>query len=274
MRLARLVVLPSALLILGASVGAPLGAQIVPSLPRDVRSEYLSLVSVRIGEELRTWSKALNAGDAAKAASIIDADAHLLTSTGQTMRGRKAFEQAYVKLRGRVQNVQVEKLDVTQSGEMAFMSGRLKYEVNAVRGGSYTRETTVGMAFKETRYGWRLVSQVGGDFAPLAEVVRPLAVRAPGARDTLAVRVTDAFGTPIPMGRVVFTVLAGDGSVELPAVMTDEQGIARVAFVAGNVPGRQVVQAVATMIDEEPLLFEATTEAVTAERKAAGEPGR
>lgn len=255
-----------------SSSSMPAVAQVMPPPPRNVRAEYLSIVSNAVGESARGWARALNAGDVKGAARFLDADAHLLTSTGTALRGRKAFEEAYAKLRGRIQNVSVESVDVTYSGQLAFLSGRLKYEVLAAKGGSYQRETTVGMAFRETAGGWRLVAQVGGDFVPQAAMVKPLLAQGPGAQDTLAVRVTDAFGAPLVQGRVTFSVLSGDGVLEQTAAMTDERGIARVAYRAGTAPGRQIVQAVAAMVEEEPLLFETTVDSAQ-QGGAAGRAG-
>jgi ketosteroid isomerase-like protein len=243
-----------------SSSAAPAAAQVMPPPPRNVRAEYLSIVSSAVGESARGWARALGAGDVKGAARFLDADAHLLTATGTALRGRKAFEEAYARLRGRIRNIAVEPVDVTYSGQLAFLSGRLRYEVLAAKGGSYQRETTVGMAFRETAGGWRLVAQVGGDFAPQAEMVKPMLVQTPGAPDIIAVRVTDAFGAPLAQGRVTFSVLSGDGVLEQTAAMTDGRGIARVAYRAGTAPGRQIVQAVAAMVEEEPLLFEATVD--------------
>lgn len=255
----------SAVLVLALSA-APLAAQVVPSVGRDTRALYLAEASARIGESLRLWAGALNAGDHVRAARIADADVHVQLANGRTLRGRPALAAEYAKLKGRIQRVEVERVDVVQSGELAFVSGRLKYEVLAAAGGSFARETLVGMAFHEGRDGWRLMSQVGGDFAPLLTAVRPLAVRSPGATDTVAVRLTDAGGVPLRGARVHFTVLAGGGDVAQPLALTDDGGVARVAFSAGAQPGRNVVQATALVLEEEPLLLEAVTASEAAGR--------
>lgn len=240
---------------------SPLAAQVVPSVGRDTRALYLTEASTRIGEALRTWAGALNAGDAARAARIAAIDVHVQWGGGRTLRGRAALAAEYAKLKGRIQGVEVERVDVVQSGELAFVSGRLKYEVVATGGGTYQRETLVGLAFHEARDGWRLVSQVGGDFPPVVAVARPLAVRRPGTSDSVEIRVTDAGGEPLRGVRVHFAVLAGGGAVSQPAALTDDRGMARVAFSTGGEPGRNVLQATAAVLEEEPLLLEAVTAA-------------
>lgn len=239
---------------------APLSAQVVPGTPRDVRADYLVQVSGQIGDVIRTWAGAIGAGDAARAARILDGDVHLQTGTGRTLRGRKALEALYARVKGRVQAIEVLSLDVVQSGGLAFVSGRLRYDAIAPSGASYQRESLVGMAFRESRDGWKLVSQVGGDFVPQVAAMRAPSVRVAGAGDTLQVRVLDAGGVPMEGVSVRFDVLSGAGEVAQPLALTDSSGIARLWWVAGASAGRNVVRASASVLEEEPVIFDVTTE--------------
>jgi hypothetical protein len=63
--------------------------------------------------------------------------------------------------------------------------------------------------------------------------------------DSLAVRVTDAFGNPVSGVAVAFAATAGGGSVSAATVTTNAQGFARTGLVLGTVAGANLVTATA-----------------------------
>lgn len=262
-----------ALLVVVSAVPPSLRAQLAPPPPRDTRGEYLSIVSGRVGETLRHVAAAFNTGDLARAASFYQPEVFVQLHTGGTFRGRDALHALFTKVQPRVRNLRFEKLDVVNSGEMAFMSGVMTYEVLPASGGDYERSVPVGMAFRETREGWRISSQIGGDFAASFAKVGDLAPSMPaGAGDTLRMRLTDATGHPIGNVSVFVEVLAGGGSVDGTALFTDTEGVARTWFRTGAEAGRNVVRVVAASLDREPLLFDTRTAVGTAATPDRGPP--
>src|SRR5690606_36277279 len=74
-------------------------------------------------------------------------------------------------------------------------------------------------------------------------------------RDSLAVRVMDRFGNPVPQAEVLFVVAGGGGTMQPPSARTGHDGIARAAWMLGTVAGLQTVRAELSGV--EPVLFTA-----------------
>lgn len=74
--------------------------------------------------------------------------------------------------------------------------------------------------------------------------------------DSLAVRVTDRFGNPVPQAEVVFAVADGGGAVQPATARTGLDGIARTAWTLGTTAGPHTVRAELPGI--EPVLFTGT----------------
>lgn len=103
-------------------------------------------------------------------------------------------------------------------------------------------------------------------------------LRRVGDRDELAVRVTRADGVPVAGARVVWRITEGAGELvaadgaagDAPATLTDGDGVARVDFVADDVPG--VVRVTATLASSgDATDFEITVEGDL--RQLGGSPG-
>src|SRR5690606_39906262 len=74
--------------------------------------------------------------------------------------------------------------------------------------------------------------------------------------DSLAVRVTDRFGNPVPQAEVVFAVADGGGAVQPATARTGLDGIARTAWPLGTTAGLRTLRAELPGI--EPALFTRT----------------
>lgn len=67
--------------------------------------------------------------------------------------------------------------------------------------------------------------------------------------DTIAVRVTDRYGNPVPGVSVDFSDVSGDGSLEPASPETDSTGVARAEWTLGTTPGGDTAEAVVSGID-------------------------
>lgn len=76
----------------------------------------------------------------------------------------------------------------------------------------------------------------------------------------LAVRVSDAHGNPVAGVTVLWSVVAGDGTLSAPQSQTDASGVARTEWTLGAAQGTQVARA--TVGDLAPTTFAATAVAV------------
>ncbi|HYR11574.1 MAG TPA: Ig-like domain-containing protein [Longimicrobium sp.] len=105
-------------------------------------------------------------------------------------------------------------------------------------------------------------------FTSLVEAAAPAAVAAVAGGgegpiggalvDSLAVRVTDAYGNPVPGAEVAWAAVAGGGSLHPALGRTDAEGVARAAWTLGPWVGAPGQAASATVADLPPVTFQAT----------------
>ena len=112
-----------------------------------------------------------------------------------------------------------------------------------------------------------------------ANVPQPLAGAAGTAlRDSMTVRVTDAFGNPLGGVPVVWAVTAGAGSVSPDTTVTDSAGVAKAQWTLGPAPGKHAATAAASGLPQ--VIFAATVAPGIAARleraggdRQTGDPG-
>ena len=105
-------------------------------------------------------------------------------------------------------------------------------------------------------------------FTSLTEAAAPARIVAAGGggegpvggamADSLAVRVTDAYGNPVPGAEVAWAAASGNGAVQPAVSATDAQGIARARWTLGLLVGSPGQTASATLNDLPPVAFHAT----------------
>jgi hypothetical protein len=83
--------------------------------------------------------------------------------------------------------------------------------------------------------------------------------------EPLVVQVRNILGTPQPGIEVLFTVLAGGGSVSPAAATSDGDGLASCSFSLGTLVGKQLVRAVA--VSEDSMIISATGVAISCDEE-------
>ncbi len=79
-------------------------------------------------------------------------------------------------------------------------------------------------------------------------------------QDSLAVRVADRFGNPVPNVAVAWTVTGGGGTVAAAAAATNDSGLARARWTLGPAVGAQSAEARAAGVADAHAQFRATAE--------------
>jgi ketosteroid isomerase-like protein len=188
-------------------------------------------------------------------AALYTSDALFVTSTGVRLQGRAAVQDAYESLLPRMKSVRLNVERLVASGEVAFATMQLSYDVPLSTGGSYAPPEIVGVALRQHwGEGWQFASQMGGDLITLAKL-NELHDGVTTGGDTLRVRVSDVSGAAVAGAMVAFDVLAGHGTIEPARAYTDAKGIAAVLFTGGTDAEPSVVQAAAARLPNEPVFF-------------------
>ena len=76
--------------------------------------------------------------------------------------------------------------------------------------------------------------------------------------DALAIRVSDAFGNPIPGVPVEWSVDSGDATVQPASALSDDQGIVRATVKLGSATGSSRIRASSDGLEGSPVEFAAT----------------
>jgi uncharacterized protein (TIGR02246 family) len=256
----RLSLVGLTLLISAVPIGAR--AQIIPGGNRDGGGygQYMSGVRAHVDTLRMQWEAAVAARDAKKVAALYDSDALFVTTTGARMKGRGSVRDAYERLLPRMRSARLSIQSIVASGDMAFVSGDVTYDVPLPTGGTYPHTSPISLAVKALWTGaYAIHAQSGGDIAAIAKLGDLPAGVAAATTDTLRVRVTDISGAGVPGVLVAFETLNGHGTLAPTAALTDANGVARVAFTAGPDAEQNVVRAQAAPLTDEPVFFSVPT---------------
>ena len=228
------------------------------------RAAYNAHVRVHVETLLAAWTKALNTRDLKRLAGCYDQEPVVILSTGNRLNGNRAVTEGYGRLLPRMTKVRVDIEKIIANGSVASVFATLTYEVPLPGGGSYPRSTQMRFGLRApVGDDYEITAQEGGDLVIIAVAGSPPAVIAPGASDSLRVRITDATGAGVAGVSVMFEVADGHGTLASAPVHTDAQGIAAVAFTAGAEPEPNLVRARAAPLEEEPVFFQFKTGVAT-----------
>lgn len=145
-----------ALLLSLASAGPVLGQLPGSGLPsaRSQTQRFLADVDAEIQPMFIRWKRAWEADDAGAVAALFDADGFYAPADGPTARGREeivgVLRQALPTRRLFRRTV----ADFTASGSLAYYSGRFSYQVDPVRGSTYTLEGNYMLVFHRAGRSW------------------------------------------------------------------------------------------------------------------------
>jgi hypothetical protein len=177
-------------------------------------------------------------------------------SSGGRVNGSRAIVDAYGRMMPRLGRVRVTVRKIIANGVIASVAADLRYEVALSTGGSYRLDMPIGFGLHALGSGaFEITQQEGGDIVSLEVSGKPPAALAPGASDSLRVRVLDVTGAGVPNATVDFAIEEGHGTLSTTQRLTDSAGVAGVRFAASEQPESNLVRVRATLLPDEPLLI-------------------
>lgn len=221
-----------------------------------IDAEYMGYMSAAVDTLVKAWERAARARDVHALAGLYTSDAVLMLRSGALVQGRGSVYDAYERLIKRIKSPHISVMKIVASADVASVVAQLDYDVPLESGGWYPRVVPMTLTLKADTYGrLKVAIQAGGDLESLTKAEPPRAAPAPGARDSLRVRLTDVSGAGVRGVLVAFDVQRGESTVDPAAVVTDAQGYATAWLVAGTKTETTVVRVVAATLLEEPLYF-------------------
>jgi uncharacterized protein (TIGR02246 family) len=228
----------------------------------DGRLQYNMMVNDGVAGLVQQWETACNKRDPAAVAALYLRNAMIVGSTGSIVNGTEGLRAYFAKNLPRLSGFRLGFYEIVASGDLAYLTGYLTYDVLYPTGGTYPASVPYSLALVQQRNGtWLIRAQTGGDFpASLAiqDDLRP--GLGPGESDSVRVQVTDATGKPIRHTQVAFEVVYGGGEASPVTALTDDSGYAGAEITTAPDPGINVVLARAAPLLNEPLPFRAITE--------------
>jgi uncharacterized protein (TIGR02246 family) len=157
--------LAAALLAAAAALPAAAQGRNVPgataSDPMGDIGSYKTNVRNQVDAMLAAWRQAWDSDDVRSLAGLYTRDAVLLTSAGEPVRSRGAIQERLAAALPKLGSVQTMRLDFGTSGEIAYVSGQVLYEVPAENGGAAALRTGTFMVVAERQWddSWQIQSQ-------------------------------------------------------------------------------------------------------------------
>ena len=237
------------------------------SLAAKQRNDYLAFVREGVDEMVRKFENAASERDAAKLAELYVDAATLVTARG-TVLGREPVRDRFARALPRMRAIKLRIETFSASGELAFVAGRLSYEVVHANG-AHAYDLPVSMVLEQHRQNaWRIQAQVGGELPVFVAALSDSPNEAaPGSSTTIGVVVTDAAGIPIPDVLVAFELDAGHAKLVPTVVSTNAKGIASTQLELGDSSDNVRVRATASALAGEPVIFSISP------TQLAGKPG-
>ncbi|HUL71000.1 MAG TPA: DUF4440 domain-containing protein [Gemmatimonadales bacterium] len=227
----------------------------------DYYLQYQMMVNAGVTKLMEDWEKACNNRNPAQLASLYLKDAMIVSGSGSIVTGPADIREYFEKNLPRLTGLRLGIHEIVASGDLAFLTGYLTYDVAYPSGGSYPGRVPYSMALWQQRDGsWRVRAQTGGDFPAIIIATDTLDGHLlAGTADSVRVRLTDAMGKPYRKEPVTFEVVYGGGAV-LPAVaFTDTAGYAATEVTTAPQAGINTVLARTGVLPSEPLAFRTVT---------------
>lgn len=227
------------------------------SVAANQRNDYLAFVREGVDEMVRKFESAAHERDAARLAELYTDGTTLVTKSG-TVLGREPVRERFARALPRMRGVTLRIETFNASGELAYLGGRLSYEVTHANG-AHAYDVPVSLLLEQHRQNsWRIQTQVGGDLpasvTALGQVPNDSSAESGRA---LSVQVMDAAGNPLADVLVAFEVDAGTARL-LPAVVsTNAKGVATTQLEIGS-SETVTVRATASALAGEPVIFSIT----------------
>jgi uncharacterized protein (TIGR02246 family) len=155
----------AALLAVAAALPAAAQGRNVPGAtgtdPMGDLGTYKSGVRNAVDAMLASWRQAWDADDVGGLARLYTRDAVLLTSTGEPVRSRDAIRERLASVLPQLGSVQTLRVDFGTSGEMAYVSGQMLYEVASGAGTAPAVRTGTFVVVAERQWDdtWQIQSQ-------------------------------------------------------------------------------------------------------------------
>ena len=218
-------------------------------------AEFMAYMAASVDTLVRAWESAVRRHDAGAIAALYTPDALLVLSSGQTLQGKGSVYDAFTRMLPRLKSARVNIARMVASGDVASVMADVDYEVKLPSGGAYAMTAHVAFSMKmDARSRLRIASQSGGD-VQLLQAVDPKPQAAPGQRDSLRVRLTDASGIGVRGVLVSFELQQGDATLERAAAVTDGNGVAAAYVADSTISDANLVRAVAATLLDEPVFF-------------------
>ena len=227
----------------------------------DYYLQYQMMVNAGVTKLMEDWENACNNRNPAQLASLYLKDAMIVSGSGSIVTGPADIREYFEKNLPRLTGLRLGIHELVASGDLAFLTGYLTYDVAYPSGGSWPGRVPYSMALMQQRDGsWKIRAQSGGDFPAILIATDTLEGHLlAGAADSVRVRLTDAMGKPYRKEPVTFEVVYGGGSV-LPAVaFTDTAGYAATEVTTASQAGINTILARSGVLPNEPLAFRAVT---------------
>ena len=226
------------------------------------RAMFDAQLRAHVDTLVRMWAAAIEQHDAKHLVRCYVDDAVFVLSTGGRAYGSTAIVDAYRRMMPRISGVRVTVGRIVANGIIASVAADVRYTIVLPTGGSYELTMPVGFGLRALGSGaFEITQQEGGDLVSVEVVGAAPATLAPGASDSLRVRVTDATGAGVPEAKVTYAVEDGHGALSAAQALTDAKGVAAVRFTAGTQPETNIVRARATILPDESLLITIRTAA-------------
>jgi ketosteroid isomerase-like protein len=223
--------------------------------------QYQMVVNAGVTKLMEDWENACGTRNAAALASLYLKDAMIVSGTGSIVTGPAALQEYFARNLPRLGGLRLGLHEMVASGDLAYLTGYLTYDVSYPSGGSYPARVPYSMALMQQRDGsWRIRAQTGGDFPAVLVATDTLVDHMlAGTSDSVRVRLTDAMGKPYRHEPVTFEVVYGAGSVLPGVVMTDTSGYAGAEVTTAPRAGINTILARSGALPSEPLAFRAVT---------------
>ena len=157
--------LAAALLVAATALPAAAQGRNVPGAtgtdPMGDLGSYKTTVRNEVDAMLAQWRQAWDSDDVKGLAGMYTRDAVLLTSVGEPVRSRDAIRDRLADVLPKVGTVQTLRVDFGTSGEIAYVSGQVLYEVRADPGAAPAMRTGTFVVVAERQWDdtWQIQSQ-------------------------------------------------------------------------------------------------------------------
>jgi|GEM_PF-1086422 len=257
----------------------PVGAEAQAGVPGGARGDdyylqYQMMVNAGVTKFMEDWENACNNRNTAQLASLYLKDAMIVSGSGSIVTGPPAIREYFDQNLPRLGGFRLGIHEIVASGDLAYLTGYLTYDVAYPSGGSWPGRVPYSMALMQQRDGsWKVRAQTGGDLPAILIPIDTLEGHMlAGTADSIRLRLTDAMGKPYRREPVTFEVAYGGGSVFPVVALTDTMGYAATEVTTAAAAGINTILARTGVLPTEPLAFRAVTWSNEEAKQPAKEP--